>query len=293
LTIDDLRKLFPKDNRALLMGIKYSLVVKDKLFPFYNLLKEVVGHKHGGLLMLLLLRCAMTAFFAPRWAIHALRGNGRRFACETMRTWAKAECRIARIRLHVHDRNSYDSRKAYLFVANHQSPMDIPVIYSLLRVQAGFIANADFKRIPVFNFWMREVGGVFVRQGTTVLDIKALKRIVSSLKKGNSLIIFPEAGMSYDGTIQPFSRAGLAVAIMGKALIVPVGISGTPDAMPPGEFYVLPGKPVAVRFGSPIDPSGLTRADRVGLAASVRERIIELKFAGDEFIARKRPDARR
>lgn len=288
LTIEDLQKRFPDIPVEVVLGVKYSLVIEGKRFPFYSILKEVFCHENSGTLVLMILRLAMTAAFTPRWIIHKLRGQGAAYANKVMHTWARAECWMSRTRLTVIDHNVYDPSRTYLFVVNHQSPMDIPAIHAALRCPAGFVANSDFKRIPVFNFWMRETGSVFVHQGTNVLDLKALKRLVASLKSGHNLIIFPEGGMSTFRDVQAFSRAGIAAAVMAGAMIVPVGISGTPDVFPPGEFYVNTGKAVVVTFGAPIETAGLSRSNRNELTAMVRQQVIDLKAAGDSLIARQR-----
>ncbi len=286
-TIEDLAVLFPTVPKEVILGIKYSLAIKGKRFPMYQIAHEVFGHRNAGTLILMILRCAMTGAYMPRWIGHALKGRGRLYACKIMHRWAKAECRITRSRVTVLDRNRYDSDKCYLFVVNHQSPLDIPTIYSAMKIPVGFVANSDFKKIPVFNFWMSEVGSVFVRQGSTVLDIKALKKMILSLKKGHNLIIFPEGGMSTYRDVQPFSRAGVAAAVIAGANIVPVSISGTPDIFPPGEFYVKPGGPIVVNFGEPIPTETMNRKGRSEIAETVRSRVIELKTEGDAILNRR------
>jgi 1-acyl-sn-glycerol-3-phosphate acyltransferase len=286
-TIEDLAILFPSVPKEVILGIKYSLAIKGKRFPLYQIAHEVFGHRNAGTLILMILRCAMTGVYMPRWVGHALHGRGKLYACKIMHRWAKAECRITRSRVTTIDRNHYDPAQSYLFVVNHQSPMDIPAIYSAMRIPVGFVANSDFKKIPVFNFWMSEVGSVFVRQGLTVLDIKALKRMILSLKKGNSLIIFPEGGMSTFRDVQPFSRAGVAAAVIAGANIVPVSISGTPDIFPPGEFYVHQGAPIVVNFGAPIKTTDMSRKDRNEIAETVRAKVISLKAEGDTLLGRR------
>ncbi|MEO6212420.1 MAG: lysophospholipid acyltransferase family protein, partial [Vicinamibacterales bacterium] len=101
----------------------------------------------------------------------------------------------------------------------------------------------------------------------------------AALREGNSFLIFPEGTRSRTGSLLPFKKGGFIMAISGQAPIVPAAILGARAAMRKGSFVIQP-VTVTVRFGEPVETTGLGPADRDTLASVVRRRVEALIAEG-------------
>ena len=126
-----------------------------------------------------------------------------------------------------------------LYVANHASYLDIPVLGSI--IHGSFVAKAEIAGWPFFGMLAKLQRSVFVdrRPGTTKTQRDAL---MSRLEEGDDLIIFPEATSSDSIHMIPFKSALLSVAEFrphGAPLAVqPVTVAYVRlDGMPIGRFY--------------------------------------------------------
>lgn len=182
-----------------------------------------------------------------------------------------------------------DPEATYLFAANHMSPMDIPAIYSALDLRAAFVANALFEKIPVFAYWMRKSGSVFIDQEDPARQAQAFRDMIRRLKRGRSLILFPEGHIHQGEGMDEFQRGGLHAAVFADVPIVPLCVYGTQTVMRAGSLHVSPRARVVVEFGAPIHPSSLSKEERRRIEAKVYDILGAMKARhADEY-----PSARR
>jgi len=95
------------------------------------------------------------------------------------------------------------------------------------------------------------------------------------IRRGTSLVIFPEGTRSPDGKLLPFKTGGAVLAIKARVPAVPVAILGTERILPKGRFRVGRSD-VEIRIGAPISTEGLTLRDKVALTRRLREAVREL-----------------
>ena len=100
----------------------------------------------------------------------------------------------------------------------------------------------------------------------------AIGEAMDQLELGRSVLIFPEEGRSRDGHLLELQRGGFLLALKSGLPILPVGIEGAIEAMPPDQLLFHPG-PVAVRFGTPIETAGLKVSARRELMAQVQDQL--------------------
>jgi 1-acyl-sn-glycerol-3-phosphate acyltransferase len=149
-------------------------------------------------------------------------------------------------------------RPPVLFVANHASHLDTPLILLSLpdawRRQTAVAAAADY----FFDTWWRAVGSALVfntfpieRRGGSMASTPG-----DVLNEGWNLVVYPEGTRSVDGWVRSFRLGAAWLAVEHQVPIVPVAHRGTFAAMPRGQGWPSPGrKPVTVRFGPPLRPS--------------------------------------
>ena len=159
---------------------------------------------------------------------------------------------------------------AALYVANHQSYMDIPVLMSVIARPIGFVAKEEMGKIPFFKKWIVHM--------KCVLDArKALTAILETaklLQQGHSMVIYPEGTRSVDGILGEFKAGSLKAAQKGKVMIVPVAIDGARDIMPRGSFFMYK-KNVTVTVLPPILAEQVQAMDSKELATMVKRQIAQ------------------
>ncbi len=157
----------------------------------------------------------------------------------------------------------------YVFVANHQSIYDIPVIFASLPYQLRIIAKQSLGAIPFLGWHLRRSGHLLVdRRNPDRGGI--LRRWRALVGEGLSLIIFPEGTRSQDGYVGTFRPGGFLLAIEARLPIVPVSVDGTRFIMRKGELTARPGR-VRLRVHAPLETMNLDVSAARELAARARE----------------------
>lgn len=165
--------------------------------------------------------------------------------------WARMILLFGGVKLHIDGREYLDSKQAYIFMPNHQSMVDIPVIYVALAHQFRWVAKAELFRIPLFGGALKSCGYISIDRTNRKAAFASLKEAIRKIQQGASVLIFPEGTRSDDGTILPFKKGGFVMAVEANALIVPVVIKGTRSVMSKGRLRITPGK-VLVKIHPPI-----------------------------------------
>ncbi len=169
--------------------------------------------------------------------------------------------------------------RAAVYCANHQSNVDPPILFTKLHPRMHIVYKAEIDAIPLLAHSFRHGGFVSIDRRNKEAAMRSLEAGASSLRSGNSFLIFPEGTRSKTAEMLPFKKGGFLMALKAQAPIVPVAISGGRDAMQRGSKIIRPVL-VSVRVGEPIETSGLQPSDRDALIARVRERIEALLAEG-------------
>lgn len=163
----------------------------------------------------------------------------------------------------------------FVFLANHQSYFDIPVLYATMPEPALFAAKRSLFRIPVFGWSLSAAGFIPVDRGDPSKGREVFALAARRLLAGLSVLFFPEGTRSHGTALGPFHRGGFLVALKAGLPIVPVGIRGTSEVLRRGRMVVRLGT-VRVRYGAPIDTAAYGLRGRRELMAETRRRIAEL-----------------
>jgi 1-acyl-sn-glycerol-3-phosphate acyltransferase len=190
------------------------------------------------------------------------------------RLWGKSILVVSRIKVSVKGLSNIDPSSPYIYMPNHQSNFDIPVLLGHLTVQFRWLAKMELFKIPIFGRAMRKAGYISIDRYHRESAFESLKVAANKIKSGVSVLIFPEGTRSRDGNIRPFKKGGFVMAIDSGVPIVPVVITGTRAIMPKGKFRVYPGH-VRMVIHQPIGTSTYTRETKEALMESVRRVICE------------------
>lgn len=181
-------------------------------------------------------------------------------------------------RIEVSGTENIDPSRPTIYVSNHQSTVDIPVLFVSLRgVDLRFVAKRELSFVPLIGWYMRLANFVFVDRSNQGKAIASLAKAAEQVRGGTSVVVFPEGTRSDDGRVLPFKKGPFALAMQAKVAVCPVAIEGSGRLMPKNRWRFVPG-PIHVRIGAPIDPIPFGD-DREALMRHTRDAIIDLNVA--------------
>lgn len=186
-------------------------------------------------------------------------------------TWARLILKTTGVRVRIAGLEHLHASRSYVFVSNHQSIYDIPILFASLPWQLRIVAKDSLGRVPFLGWHLRRGGHLLIDRKNPGPDIVAkMKRLVN---EAHSLIVFPEGTRSVDGAIGRFKKGTFIVAIDAQLPVVPVSISGSRHVMLKGRLMVCPGE-VTLTVHPPIATVGMTRQDATRIAERVRESVM-------------------
>lgn len=190
------------------------------------------------------------------------------------RSWGQSILFASRIHVTVKGFSNIDPDKPYIFMPNHMSNFDIPVLLAHLKVQFRWLAKAELFRIPLFGFAMKRAGYISIDRSNRKSAFESLARAAQIIRNGRSVLIFPEGTRSRDQSIKPFKKGGFVLAVESGVPIVPVIIHGTWRIMSKNGLMIRPGD-VTVEILEPIETGNYSRATKDELLERVREVMVE------------------
>ena len=180
---------------------------------------------------------------------------------------------ILGLKVEVEGLENVDPRRSYVFMANHVSFLDGPLLFYIIPQRVRVILKKSIFRIPVAGPAMRFIGFVPVDRKSLSSGKRSIDEAVQAMKeKGYSFLIFPEGTRSNDGKLHDFKRGGFFLAVAAQVPIIPVTIKGTFELMPRGRIFVRRGK-IKVIFHPPVETAGRTQADIPALMSQVFSQI--------------------
>ena len=198
-------------------------------------------------------------------------GNGPHLLA---RFWANSILWVARAKITVSGAEKLDPNRSYIYMPNHQSNADIPLLLGRLPMQFRWLAKAELFKIPIFGRAMRGVGYISIDRSNRKSAFESLKRAAQTIRNGTSVLIFPEGTRSRDGNILPFKKGGFVLSVDSGVPIVPIIIRGTREIIPKGHFMIRPA-PITMQILDPVETSGYTRKTKDALLANIRSILID------------------
>lgn len=193
-----------------------------------------------------------------------------RFAHGCARLWAWLILATTGVDVRVRGVERVPRGQPYLFISNHQSIYDIPVVFWHLPFQLRIISKDSIGRFPFLGWHLARTGHVLVQRqnpGSTVF-----RKVKALMRASHSLIVFPEGTRSRDGRVARFKGGIFLLAIEAGLPIVPVAIDGSRRVMRKGQLTTCPGI-VTLQVFDPIETAGMGKDDARALAERVRTLI--------------------
>ncbi len=194
-----------------------------------------------------------------------------------VRTWGGLLVKAAGIDLRVENVERIDPTKRYILVANHYSYLDIPCIVAAVPQPIRFMAKVSLFKIPIFGWAIGRAGFIPIDRKNRRTAVKSFDLAADRIRKGNTIVIFPEEGRSRTREMRPFQRGAFLLALKSEKTIVPIAIDNTFDVFPVGAKRLRPGR-VTIRIGTPIETVGRSLRDKEGLLQEARTQVETMLF---------------
>lgn len=212
------------------------------------------------------------------------------FAHRCARLWSRCILVTTGVRVHVRGRQRVDPGKSYVFVSNHQSIYDFPILITSIPFQLRIIAKASLGAFPILGWHLRYTGHLLIDRARAGRG--TLRSVAGLMRRGHSLIVFPEGTRSPDGKVLGFRRGLFRLAIEAGLPVVPVAVIGSRHVMPKGRLMTCPGQ-VELVVHAPLPTEELGRDEAGALAERARGAVAATVEEGERRAASARAgDAR-
>jgi 1-acyl-sn-glycerol-3-phosphate acyltransferase len=190
------------------------------------------------------------------------------------RLWGKIQLRNTGTRVRMQGLENIDPQKSYILVSNHQSTFDILAFLGYLPIQFRWTAKAELFRIPFMGWAMSRIGYIPIERSSPKKAYRSMLRAAEVVRKGMSVIIFPEGTRSPNGNLQPFKKGVFLIALKSQAPILPITIQGASRIMRKGDWRTYPGQ-VRIQIDPPIEPAGTPAENEEQLSQRVRSILVK------------------
>jgi 1-acyl-sn-glycerol-3-phosphate acyltransferase len=161
--------------------------------------------------------------------------------------------RLAGIRVQTVGREKLDATRTYIFMSNHVSNIDPPLLLPLIPRRTSVMVKKELFRYPILGRVMRFGSLVPVDRGNRESGIAAVRAAADVIRQGVNMTIYVEGHRSFDGKLLPFKKGPFYLAEECGVAVVPITIVGSHDVMPKKRFAIKPGT-ITVIFHDAIEP---------------------------------------
>jgi 1-acyl-sn-glycerol-3-phosphate acyltransferase len=175
---------------------------------------------------------------------------------------AKTGVRIAGVRVRIVGLEHLDQKKTYIFLSNHASIIDPPLLLPLIPGRTSVMAKQELFRYPILGKAMRMASLVPVDRGNREAGVQAVHDAAEVVKQGIHMTIYVEGRRSPDGKLLPFKKGPFYLAEECQVPVAPITISGTHAVLPKKSLSIRPSL-VTVIFHEPIDPAQFGSRDEL------------------------------
>lgn len=190
---------------------------------FYRLYQACIA------LPLFLIATLLTALFT---ALGSLWGDHRFWGYQPGRLWGRFVCRLYLLPVEVVRSKEVSQEQSYIFVANHQSAMDIFLIYGHLGHNFKWMMKRAIRQVPFVGLACEKGQHIFVDRSSVSRVAQTIDRARHTLQDGMSLVVFPEGSRTFTGEMGQFKKGAFQLSEELQLPIVPITIDGAFEVLP-------------------------------------------------------------
>jgi 1-acyl-sn-glycerol-3-phosphate acyltransferase len=178
------------------------------------------------------------------------------------RIWSKIFLLLYGIKLSISGLENIQKHEHYVFVANHSSYTDIPIIFAAIPVNIRLILRNTLTRVPIWGWALLLSPMIIINRSNAAKAKKTLQHAGEIIRDGASVLLFPEGTRTPNGEIQPFKRGAFHMAYESGAKVIPVAINGAFELLPRTAILPSSNKKIMVSIGAPMTVSSSVANDR-------------------------------
>ncbi len=163
--------------------------------------------------------------------------------------------------------------KGILFVGNHRSYFDIIALQTIVDRPLGFIAKKEFKKVPLFSWWVADIGSLFLDRKNIRAGLETINEGTEDMKLGLSLGLYPEGTRNHSDKMLPFKTGGYRMAEKSESPMVLVAMTGMDDILENNHPIRVKKTKVIVEFSEAVYPHELESKERKEFYNSIPDRI--------------------
>ena len=187
--------------------------------------------------------------------------------------WSRSVLWFLLVPIKVTGREHVNPKQSYVFVANHQSFLDVFAVYGWLPNNFKWLMKKEIRKVPFVGTACKVAGHIFVDRSNPRAALQSMEHIKGELVDGISTVIFPEGTRTKTGEMGRFKQGAFKIAMDLNLPVVPLSLKGFHHAMPARQLFVNPKASTALHIGEPIDLSQF--ADINEAMTYVREKVEE------------------
>jgi len=216
----------------------------------------------------------MTFIVSSLTIIFGIFGSYSKIIYYLAKAWTNSILFSAGVKLKIVGLEKIDKSKSYIFIGNHQSHFDVLSVFSALPLTVRFMAKKELFTIPVFGWALYASGTIRIDRTNRSRAITSMNNALDRIRKGVSVVVFPEGTRSEDGKIRDFKKGGFVLAIKGEIPIIPISISGSRFILRKHSNRIYPGN-IKILINDPINTKDYGYQEREKLNDYVRNIIIK------------------
>ncbi|MEN2282371.1 lysophospholipid acyltransferase family protein [Algoriphagus sp. SE2] len=187
-----------------------------------------------------------------------------------IRLWARTWSLLSGFRFEIHGRDHIDVKQPYIYIFNHRSFFDAPIIPIAIPQQVRALGKKELSKIPFFG-WVVGKLAIWVDRDNPESRKESIPKLIEILNKGISIVVAPEGTRNdTEGLLLPFRKGAFRLSMETEIPIMPFAIIGADTIHKRGSLFLSPGK-VKIYFSKPIHPDDHHSID--DLAEKCRNRL--------------------
>jgi len=196
------------------------------------------------------------------------------------RLWSRTALRVCGVRVRVTGTEHLVPGRSYIYVSNHASMFDIPVVAAGIPDDIRIVYKRELEKVPLFGWGLRWSNYIGIDRGRSAEARRSLDEAVEKIRGGASVLLFGEGTRTEDGKLQPFKRGAFSLAAKSGVPIVPIAINGSFKILPKSSLDIRP-SPIELVIEKPIETTQIfSREEELIMLNRVRG-IIERNYRED------------
>ncbi|CAM4385000.1 MAG: hypothetical protein LEGION0398_MBIBDBAK_01119 [Legionellaceae bacterium] len=197
---------------------------------------------------------------------------------QLIQEWSNQLLDIVKLKFYVSNKEfcEYPPNRSIIFMCNHNSLYDIPLIIAALPGSIRMLAKRELFKIPMFGAAMKKAEFISIDRKNKIQAVKDLQLAKAKMQDGIILWIAPEGTRSDSDKLLPLKKGGFILAIQTDAIIIPIGIRGAHHVLPARTLKFNLRQKVSLHIGEPIDATHYTLETKNELMEKVKQSLYNL-----------------